>query len=118
MLTENGGLSIGIFHFLYCSLNLSKFQIKLLNQLNVLYEFYEGNIIIVNPALKPEHNDFPVVFNEEDEATFKQLKKYGETRVLHPLNPKFEDIELNRATEYRVTGIVSSTRKSSGKSVF
>lgn len=25
----------------------------------------------------------------------KQLKKYGKTRVLHPLNPKYPDIELS-----------------------
>jgi len=28
-----------------------------------------------------------------NEATFKQLK-YGETTVLHPLNPKYPNIEL------------------------
>lgn len=74
-------------------------------------EFHEGDIIIVNPALKQEHNDYLVVSNEEGEATFKQLKKYGRTRVLHPLNPKYEDIELNRETEYRVIGVVIEKKK-------
>ena len=36
-------------------------------------EFHEGYIIIVNPALKQEYNDYLVVSNEEGEATFKQL---------------------------------------------
>jgi phage repressor protein C with HTH and peptisase S24 domain len=45
-------------------------------------EFHEGDIIVINPYLKPEHNDYVVVSNEEGEATFKQLKKYGRTRVL------------------------------------
>jgi len=74
-------------------------------------EFHEGDIIIVNPALKQEHNDYRVVSNDDGEATFKQLKKYGKTRVLHPLNPKYEDIELNRATEYRVIGVVIEKKK-------
>jgi SOS-response transcriptional repressor LexA len=74
-------------------------------------EFHEGDIIIVNPALKQEHNDYLVVSNEDGEATFKQLKKYGKTRVLHPLNPKYEDIELTRATEYRVIGVVIEKKK-------
>lgn len=74
-------------------------------------EFHEGDIIIINPALKQEHNDYLVVSNEDGEATFKQLKKYGRTRVLHPLNPKYEDIELNRETEYRVIGVVIEKKK-------
>ncbi len=57
-------------------------------------EFHEGDIIVINPYLKPEHNDYVVVANVEGEATFKQLKKYGKTRVLHPLNPKFDDIQV------------------------
>ena len=63
-------------------------------------EFHEGDIIVINPYLKPEHNDYVVVSNVEGEATFKQLKKYGRTRVLHPLNPKYDDIALSKDTEY------------------
>jgi SOS-response transcriptional repressor LexA len=74
-------------------------------------EFHEGDIIVINPYLKPEHNDYVVVSNVEGEATFKQLKKYGKTRVLHPLNPKFDDIELSKDTEYRVVGVVLEKKK-------
>ena len=74
-------------------------------------EFHEGDIIIVNPVLKQEHNDYLIVSNEEGEATFKQLKKYGKTRLLHSINPKYEDIELNRDTEYRVMGVVIEKKK-------
>ena len=45
------------------------------------------------------------------EVTFKQLKKYGRTRVLHPLNPKYDDIELKKDTEYRVVGVVIEKKK-------
>jgi len=74
-------------------------------------EFHQGDIIVINPYLKPEHNDYVVVSNEDGEATFKQLKKYGKTRVLHPLNPKYDDIELKKDTEYRVVGVVVEKKK-------
>jgi Peptidase S24-like len=34
-------------------------------------EFHDGDIIVINPFLKQEHNDYVVVCNEEGEATFK-----------------------------------------------
>jgi SOS-response transcriptional repressor LexA len=74
-------------------------------------EFYEGDIVIINPYLKQEHNDFVVVTNEEGEATLKQLKKYVKTRILHPLNPKYEDIELKKEVEYRIIGVVVEKKK-------
>ncbi len=74
-------------------------------------EFFDGDILIINPYLKAEHNDYVVVSNEEWEATFKQLKKYGKTRALHPLNPKYEEIELDRSNEYQVVGVVVEKKK-------
>lgn len=74
-------------------------------------EFREGDIIVINPYLKPEHNDYVVIVNDEGEATFKQLKKYGKTRVLHPLNPKYDDMELNKNIEYRIVGVVMEKKK-------
>ena len=43
-------------------------------------EFREGDIIVINPYLKAEHNDYVVIANAEGDATFKQLKKYGNTK--------------------------------------
>jgi len=74
-------------------------------------EFREGDIIVINPCLKPDHNDYVVIANEEGEATFKQLKKYGKMRVLHPLNPKYDDMELNKDIEYRIVGVVMEKKK-------
>jgi len=56
-------------------------------------------------------NAYLVVSNEEGEATFNELKKYGKTRVLHPLNPTYEDIELNRETEYRIICVLIEKMK-------
>jgi len=52
-----------------------------------------------------------VIANDEGEATFKQLKKYGKMRVLHPLNPKHDDMELNKNIEYRIVGVVMEKKK-------
>ena len=52
-----------------------------------------------------------VVSSEEGEATFNQLKEYGSTRVLHPLNPRYDDTELRRDTEYSVVGVVIEKNK-------
>jgi len=40
--------------------------------------------------------NYVVVCNEDGEAAFKQLKKYGKTRVLYKLNLKYDDIELSK----------------------
>ncbi len=74
-------------------------------------EFIEGDLIIVNPHIKPNHNDFVIVKNAEGEATLKQLKKYGATRVLHPLNPKYPDIELSAKHQYVIVGKVVEKKK-------
>lgn len=43
-------------------------------------EFVEGDIIIVNPHVETKPGDFVVVKNDDNgEATFKHLRKYGET---------------------------------------
>jgi len=49
--------------------------------------------------------------SEFDEATFKQLKKFGDTLVLHPLNSKYEDIELKKSVNYRIVGKVVKKEK-------
>jgi SOS-response transcriptional repressor LexA len=75
-------------------------------------EFVEGDIIVVNPHVSPKPGDFVIVKNEDnDEAIFKQLKKYGDTYILHPLNPKYPDIELTARHKYRIVGKVVEKKK-------
>jgi SOS-response transcriptional repressor LexA len=52
-----------------------------------------------------------IVKNDEEETTFKQLKKFGDTLVLHPLNSKYEDIELKKSVKYRIVGKVVKKKK-------
>jgi SOS-response transcriptional repressor LexA len=69
--------------------------------------FRHGQIIIVNPEIKPTPGEFGVFrVNHDEKATFKQFKIVGQIPVLHPLNPKFDDIILNDGREYEVLGKV------------
>jgi repressor LexA len=76
-------------------------------------EFNEGDIIIIHPGLEIKHNDFVVIADREaNSATFKQYKEYGTKRILHPLNPKYKDIELDHKKQYVVVGkIVEKVKK-------
>lgn len=73
-------------------------------------EFKDGEIIIVDPHIESQPNDYVVVKNAQGEATFKQLKKYATRWVLHPLNPRHEDIELGWG-EFKVIGKVVKKEK-------
>ena len=75
-------------------------------------EFVEGDVIIVNPHIEPVPGDYVIVKNDAEEATFKQLKKFGNLFVLHPLNRKYEDIELRKGGHrYRIVGKVVKKEK-------
>ena len=50
--------------------------------------------------------DYVVAKNGENEATFKQYKKYENAKVLHPLNPKYPDIVLKKDMDYLIVGVV------------
>jgi SOS-response transcriptional repressor LexA len=73
-------------------------------------EFSEGEVIIVNPHVEASPNEYVVVKNRSEQATFKQLKKYGSKWVLHPLNPRYKDIEVKRG-EFKVIGKVVKKEK-------
>ncbi len=74
-------------------------------------EFNEGDVLIVSPTAKAGNGDYVVAKNSEEEATFKQYKRYDSTRILHPLNPKYKDIVLNKDQEYRIVGVVMEKKK-------
>lgn len=76
-------------------------------------EFKEGEIVIVNPNLEARVNDYVIVKNCEEEASLKQLKRYGNRWIFHPLNPKYEDLELKRG-EFRIVGKVAEKTKKYG----
>jgi SOS-response transcriptional repressor LexA len=74
-------------------------------------EFNDGDIIIISPTAKAVTGDYVVAKNDEEEATFKQYKRFDNTRILHPLNPKYPDIVLNKDLEYQIVGVVMEKKK-------
>lgn len=74
------------------------------------HEFKEGDVIIVDPSVDVNPNDFVVVKNKNEEATFKQLKKYGTRWVLHPLNSKYPDQEVKKG-DFKIIGRVVKKEK-------
>jgi len=72
--------------------------------------FFEEEVLIIDPECQPQPGDYVIIRKDnEDEATFKQLKKYRGVWVLHPLNPKYEDIEMTK--EMRFVGKVIRKQK-------
>ena len=53
---------------------------------------------VINPHVDVNPGDYVVVKNGKGEATLKQLKKYGNTFVLYPLNPRYPDMEEKRVS--------------------
>ncbi len=75
-------------------------------------EFHEGDIVIIDPNLKTKPDDYIIAKDGgSGEATFRQLKKYGNTFVLHPLNPHHHDKELDRKFEQVVIGKIIEKKK-------
>lgn len=61
-------------------------------------EFPEGMVLIIEPELDPEPNDYVVARNGGNETTFKQLIKDGADWYLKPLNPRYPVKPLGEST--------------------
>jgi SOS-response transcriptional repressor LexA len=67
--------------------------------------FNEGEVLVVDPEVQPQSGDYAIIKKDhEEEASFKQLKKFRGVWILHPLNPRYEDQEMTK--EMRVVGKV------------
>jgi phage repressor protein C with HTH and peptisase S24 domain len=59
--------------------------------------FHEGEIIFINPDLRPQAGDYVVVLDQMAEANhgyLRQFKKIQERYILHPLNIQYKDTPL------------------------
>lgn len=69
--------------------------------------FHEGDILVVNPNIKPESGDYVIArLSDEGEATFKKLVEKEGIVILRPLNPAYEDIILGPDTHFEIIGKV------------
>lgn len=74
-------------------------------------EFCKGDGIIIDPNRKPGSGHFVLATSRDNKATFRQYMVSGKTIVLHPLNPKFKDIELKEDHGYRIIGVMVESSK-------
>ncbi|MBF0214593.1 MAG: LexA family transcriptional regulator [Magnetococcales bacterium] len=73
-------------------------------------EFTEGELIIVDPTMKAEHNRFLIARTSEDNrATLKQLIVHGARQYMKPLNSRYPLIEIQG--ELIVSGVVVAKYK-------
>lgn len=70
-----------------------------------------ASLLIVSPASKAGNGDYVVAKTSEEEATFRQHKRYDNTRILHPLNSRYEDIVLNKTRAYRIVAVLAEMRR-------
>lgn len=75
-------------------------------------EFLEGDLIIVKPNVHITSGDYIIVADRDsNSATFKQYKEYGSKKIMHPLNPKYQDIELDHKKRYVIVGKIVAKEK-------
>lgn len=66
-------------------------------------EFVEGHILIVDPALPPQHGAY-VIIDYQGETTFRQFIVENEKKFLRALNDAYPVVEL--VEKYSVRGVV------------
>ena len=66
-------------------------------------KFTESMLLIVEPELDPQHNDFVIVKNGSEETTFKRLVRDGDDWLLKPLNERYPIKPLGKNT---IVGVV------------
>ena len=66
-------------------------------------EFLDGHIIIIDPAMSPEHGAY-VIVDYRGETTFRQFIVESGRKFLKPLNDAYPTIEM--VENYRVRGVV------------
>lgn len=71
-------------------------------------DFVEGMILIVEPELDAQPNDFVIAKNGGEETTFKQLVKDGADWYLKPLNSRYPIKSLGTST---IVGVVRSVER-------
>ncbi|MEO5333247.1 MAG: LexA family transcriptional regulator [Magnetococcus sp. YQC-5] len=73
-------------------------------------EFKEGEIVIVDPTMKAEHNRFVVArAGDDSRVSLKQLIVHGAKRYMKPLNSRYPLIEVQG--ELVVSGVVTAKYK-------
>ena len=70
----------------------------------------DGDLLVVDKSLEPEHNKIAVCFID-GEFTVKRLKVTSEAVYLHPENPAYEPIKVTDGNDLQIWGIVTHVIK-------
>ncbi len=70
-------------------------------------EFVDGDIVIVEPSLQHEHENF-VIAKKGNDVFFRQIVKEGADWLLKPLNKRYDIIPLG---EYQIVGVIREKTK-------
>jgi SOS-response transcriptional repressor LexA len=71
-------------------------------------EFVDGMILIVEPDMDPQPNDYVIAKNQEGETTFKQLVKDGPDWYLKPVNPRYPIKPLDNS---EIVGVIRAVER-------
>lgn len=76
-------------------------------------EFNEGDVVSVQNATDATDGDFILALdNKGREPLLRQYKRYGKSKVLHPLNQEYQDIVLENERRYSIIGrVVGKTKQ-------
>lgn len=75
-------------------------------------EFREGDLIVIKPVGLAKDGDYVVEADRgQNSVLLRQFKQYGNKKILHPLNPKYPDIELERSDRHVMVGKVAEKIK-------
>lgn len=85
-----------------CPVNRYTFALRVVGD-SMEPDFPAGTILIVEPDLSPEQNDYVIAKNGDGEATFKQLTRDGADWYLKPLNSRYPIKPLGTS---RIIGVV------------
>jgi DNA polymerase V len=66
----------------------------------------DGDLLVVDKSLEPQHNSIAVCFID-GEFTVKRLKVSGEDVYLQPENPAYDPIKITEGNDFLVWGIVT-----------
>lgn len=72
-------------------------------------EFWDGEIIIVDPERNAKHRDYVVVRLDGGEATFKQFIVDAGRKYLKPLNKRYPILEITQ--DAVICGVVAAKTK-------
>jgi DNA polymerase V len=70
----------------------------------------DGDLLVVDKSLEPQHNSIAVCFID-GEFTVKRLKVSGGDVYLQPENPAYNPIKITESNDFQVWGIVTHVIK-------